>query len=91
VLRALCRRGFFGLVQKRKIKMKGVKMQSKRREFLKKALVGSAAVATASAALANERPSKVQGSNGVVVGHSPKKEILYKKTAHWREYYSVAS
>jgi len=70
---------------------KGVKMQSKRREFLKKALVGSAAVATASAVMANERPSKVQGSNGVVVGYSPKKEILYKKTSHWREYYSVAS
>jgi len=66
-------------------------MQSKRREFLKKALVGSAAVAMSSAAMANEQPSKVQGSNGVVVGHSPKKEILYKKSSHWREYYSVAS
>ncbi len=70
---------------------KGVKMQNQRREFLKKALVGAAATATASSLLANEKPSKVQGSNGVVVGHSPKKEILYKKTSHWREYYSVAS
>ncbi len=67
-------------------------MQTKRREFLKKALVGSGAIlATTAVAQANEKPSVVQGSNGVVVGYSPKKEILYKKTAHWREYYSVAS
>ncbi len=67
-------------------------MQTQRREFLKKALVGSGAVlATTTLANANEKPSSVQGSNGVVVGYSPKKEILYKKTAYWREYYSVAS
>ncbi len=67
-------------------------MQTKRREFLKKALVGSSAIlATATIAQANEKSSVVQGSNGVVVGYSPKKEILYKETAHWREYYSVAS
>ncbi len=71
---------------------KGVKMQNRRREFLKKALIGSGAVlATTTLANASEKSSAVQGSNGVVVGHSPKKEILYKKTAHWREYYSVAS
>ncbi len=67
-------------------------MQAKRRDFLKKALIGSGAVlATASIVEANENNSVDQGSNGVVIGHSPKKEILYKKTAHWREYYSVAS
>ncbi len=67
-------------------------MQAKRRDFLKKALIGSGVVlATASIAEANENNSVNQGSNGVVIGYSPKKEILYKKTAHWREYYSVAS
>ncbi|NPA74407.1 MAG: Tat pathway signal protein [Epsilonproteobacteria bacterium] len=67
-------------------------MQTQRREFLKKALIGSSAVlATTTLAQANERPTKTQGSNGVVVGYSPKKEILYKKTSYWREYYSVAS
>jgi len=67
-------------------------MQTKRRDFLKKALIGSGAVlATASIVEANENNSVNQGSNGVVIGYSPKKEILYKKTAHWREYYSVAS
>ncbi len=67
-------------------------MQSKRRDFLKKALVGSGAVlATSTIIQANERLTASQGSNGVVVGHSPKKEILYKMTSHWREYYKVAS
>ncbi len=67
-------------------------MQTKRRDFLKKALVGSGVVlATVGIAEANENNSVSQGSNGVVIGYSPKKEILYKKTAHWREYYSVAS
>jgi hypothetical protein len=67
-------------------------MQTQRRDFLKKALVGSSAVlATTTLANANERVSTSKGSNGVVVGYSPKKEILYKKTAHWREYYKVAS
>ncbi len=67
-------------------------MQSKRRDFLKKALIGSGAVlATSTIAQANVRLTASQGSNGVVIGHSPKKEILYKMTSHWREYYEVAS
>jgi len=65
-------------------------MQDKRREFLKKFLAGSAVVATTGTVMANEKSSEAHGSNGVVVGHSPKKEILYKKTSHWEEYYRVA-
>lgn len=66
-------------------------MQDGRRDFLKKALVGGSAVAAASVLQASEKFSDKSGSNGVVVGHSPKKEILYKKTSHWKEYYNVAS
>jgi len=67
-------------------------MQVKRRDFLKKALIGSGAVlATGTIAQANMLKTESQGSNGVVIGHSPKKEVLYKMTPHWREYYSVAS
>ncbi|MFK5882016.1 MAG: twin-arginine translocation signal domain-containing protein [Sulfurospirillum sp.] len=66
-------------------------MQDSRRGFLKKALVGGGVVVAGSALQASEKLSSQSGSNGVVIGHSPKKEILYKKTSHWREYYSVAS
>ncbi len=66
-------------------------MQDSRRDFLKKALVGGSAVVASSALQASEKFKPESGSNGVVVGHSPKKEILYKKTSYWREYYSVAS
>ncbi len=66
-------------------------MQDSRRDFLKKAFVGGSAVVASSALQASEKFKSESGSNGVVIGHSPKKEILYKKTAHWREYYSVAS
>jgi hypothetical protein len=66
-------------------------MKKKRREFLKKALVGTGAALAAGTALqAEETGEQPPGSNGVVIGHSPKKEILYRKTIHWREYYSVA-
>ena len=62
-------------------------MQEKRRSFLKKTLGASALVAT-SGVIASEE--SVQGSNGVVIGKSPKKEILYKKTLNWEAYYKAA-
>ncbi|WP_024956005.1 twin-arginine translocation signal domain-containing protein [Sulfurospirillum arcachonense] len=64
-------------------------MQESRRGFLKKAaVVGTvAAVGTLSA---SESAKSTVGSNGVVVGKSPKKEILYKKTANWDAYYKAS-
>ena len=64
-------------------------MQENRRDFLKKALGTSAVVATAGASgvLASGNEAKAKGSNGVVYGKSPKKEILYKETQAWELYY----
>ena len=52
---------------------------------------GAGAVA-GSAVLAASSDSSVQGesNNGVVVGKSRKKEVLYKKTAAWEEFYKNA-
>lgn len=63
-------------------------MKAKRRSFLKKALGAGALVATSSV-VAKEQ-TKQQISDGVVVGKSNKKEILYKLTPAWEEYYKVA-
>jgi len=66
-------------------------MQDQRRSFLKKTLGASAVVAAVGvSAIANENGAKIVGSNGVVKGHSKKKEILYKKTANWDAYYHAA-
>ena len=66
-------------------------MQDQRRSFLKKTLGASAVVASVGvSAIANESGAKIAGSNGVVKGHSKKKEILYTKTAHWDAYYRAA-
>jgi len=66
-------------------------MQKSRRNFLKKSAVvaGATVVATSAMAMSKKTESST-GSNGVVVGHSPKKEITYKKTAAWEEYYKQA-
>ncbi len=67
-------------------------MKKERRGFLKK-LAGAGAVAASAgtvAALASEKQKTEPDSNGVVVGHSRKKEILYRKTAAWEEYYKNA-
>ncbi|MBP7769520.1 MAG: Tat pathway signal protein [Aliarcobacter sp.] len=69
-------------------------MQESRREFAKKtAILTAGAVAVAgTTVLAATGKSSVQGdsNNGVVVGESRKKEILYKKTAAWEEFYKTA-
>jgi len=66
-------------------------MQKSRRDFLKKSAVvaGTAAVGTTAMAMSGKSDDNA-GSNGVVVGQSPKKEITYKKTAAWDEYYKQA-
>jgi hypothetical protein len=65
-------------------------MVEERRGFLKKlATAGAVASAGTVAASATEQ-KQTQSSNGVVVGKSPKKEILYKKTEAWDEYYNAA-
>ena len=64
-----------------------------RREFLKKAAAfGVAATAASSALVVPDSSAEVQppGDNGVVRGHSPKREILYRLTKHWEEYYKIA-
>jgi hypothetical protein len=61
-------------------------MESNRRGFLKKTLGASALVAVGGVK-AVASGEEALNSNGVVIGHSPKKEILYKKTQHWEAYY----
>jgi len=69
-------------------------MIESRRGFLKKLVKVSAiaAVGTTTVALANSghERSYSANSNGVVVGKSNKKEIIYKKTAVWDEYLRTA-
>ena len=67
-------------------------MQKSRRDFAKKTaiVVGATAVGTTALAAANSSTSKEVGTNGVVVGNSPKKEVLYKKSEAWSEYYKQA-
>ncbi len=65
-----------------------------RREFLKKALTFSVAASAVGGAVLAPSVSVAQvqppGDNGVVRGHSPKREILYRLTKYWEEYYEIA-
>ncbi|MDR3629144.1 MAG: Tat pathway signal protein [Desulfocapsaceae bacterium] len=67
-------------------------MLEERRRFLKTTLgaglFGAGVILTAQYGIASA--SEVQESNGVVVGLSPKKEILYRKTGEWEAYYKAA-
>ncbi len=69
-------------------------MIEERRSFLKTTLgvgvAGVGALLTAKYSIASENDTSEGRSNGVVVGHSPKKEILYKKTQNWDIYYKAA-
>ncbi|NLC27312.1 MAG: twin-arginine translocation signal domain-containing protein [Campylobacteraceae bacterium] len=62
-------------------------MQEGRRGFLKKAAVAGA-LTTVGTVVASGK--QAYNSNGVVVGKSPKKEILYKKTQAWELFYQTA-
>lgn len=65
-------------------------MKESRRGFLKKAL-GATAATAAVATVASASSSKgYSDSNGVVIGKSNKKEITYKKTKAWEDYYKSA-
>jgi len=65
-------------------------MLKSRRGFLKKAAVAGSVAAVAAVSASATSPKESYSSNGVVVGHSPKKEITYKKTKAWDEYYRTA-
>ncbi len=68
-------------------------MQDNRRNFVKKTamLVAGSAVMGTTAVLAKSEGENVDSlSNGVVIGKSPKKEILYKKTKAWEDFYKQA-
>ena len=67
-------------------------VQNSRRSFIKKAAIvttGAVAGATVMTANSNASVQDVDG-NGVVIGSSNKKEILYKKTSQWEEFYKNA-
>jgi len=68
---------------------------SNRREFLKRAGVAGAVLASSVVAVAATTENVHRGhtdntGNGVVVGSSNKKEILYKKTQNWDMFYNSA-
>jgi len=67
-------------------------VQESRRDFVKKsAIVTAGAVTVGATVLAANGSNPVEaGSNGVVVGSSRKKEINYRKTQAWEEFYKQA-
>lgn len=69
-------------------------MDNTRRSFLKKAAITSAVAVSTTTAMAVAHSSKKSEANpdydGVVIGKSNKKEILYNKSQAWAEYYKKA-
>ncbi|CAM3536602.1 MULTISPECIES: twin-arginine translocation signal domain-containing protein [Arcobacter] len=68
---------------------------NERRNFIKRAGIAASVLAGSVVATAATTESKDRGAgsnvgNGVVVGTSTKKEILYKKTANWNTFYDAA-
>ncbi len=64
-------------------------MQKSRRDFVKKAAVVTAVGATV-ASTGMMAKAHEEDDNGLLKGSSNKKEILYKKTPTWEEYYKQA-
>ena len=68
-------------------------MQGSRRDFLRKSLkvgaVGGAVLSIAAMAKPTSDEPEPDG-NGVVVGKSSKKEVLYRKSKEWAYYYKIA-
>ncbi|MDD2448332.1 MAG: twin-arginine translocation signal domain-containing protein [Sulfurimonas sp.] len=70
----------------------------KRRDFLKRAGIAASVLATSVVAVAATTEGQHRGhrgnseniGDGVVVGSSNKKEILYTKTQNWEEFYQAA-
>lgn len=65
-------------------------MEQTRRDFLKKSLKVGALTTLTTSAFASQNITSKQDSNGVVVGKSKKKEILYTKSEIWDKYYKIA-
>ncbi|MBE3609676.1 Tat pathway signal protein [Campylobacter californiensis] len=67
-------------------------MKQNRREFLKKTLKATTAATalTATSLIASSKMANDADGNGVVKGKSNKKEVLYRKTQMWEQYYKVA-
>ncbi|PUE66553.1 twin-arginine translocation signal domain-containing protein [Arcobacter caeni] len=66
-----------------------------RRDFIKRAgiaatVIAGSVVATAATTQSQSRGAGNDTGSGVVTGRSKKKEILYKKTAAWNEFYGAA-
>lgn len=74
------------------ISIKETTMQESRRNFAKKTAIVVGATTVGSTVLAATSGSKSYEaeSNGVVVGKSNKKEIVYTKTKAWEDYYKQA-
>ncbi|MFW2441964.1 formate dehydrogenase [Aliarcobacter butzleri] len=67
-----------------------------RRNFIKRASIAASVLAGSVVATAatSENKARAAGSNvgnGVVVGTSRKKEILYKKSVAWENFYKAAN
>ncbi len=65
-------------------------MKENRRSFIKKTLSTSALIAAGSSVALASSNTKSSSSSGVVVGKSPKKEILYKETKEWEAFYKAS-
>ncbi|MDD2384288.1 MAG: Tat pathway signal protein [Sulfurospirillaceae bacterium] len=65
-------------------------MNESRRGFVKKAAVVGAVTAVGVVTAHAAGATGSNSSNGVVVGKSKKKEITYKKTRAWEDYYKSA-
>ena len=68
---------------------------NQRRNFIKRAGVAATVVAGSVIATAATTESQPRGAgnntgNGVVLGRSKNKEILYKKTTAWSDFYNAA-
>ena len=66
-----------------------------RRNFIKRASIAASVLAGSVVATAATSENKARGAgsnvdNGVVVGTSTKREILYKKTPQWNTFYDAA-
>lgn len=67
-----------------------------RRQFIKRAgiaatVLAGSVVATAATTERQDRGATSSAGNGVVVGRSNKKEIIYKKTTAWNDFYDSAN
>jgi len=65
-------------------------MKNSRRDFIKKGAFAVGATVIGTSALTAKSKSYAADSNGVVVGNSNKKEIIYKKTKAWEDFYKQA-